>query len=218
MIHPNLVSFVLELSKSADLKKAIKEWHIHSSHDAKPVGTTENGTPRYASSCLCGKEGIKEIYDIENNLTGRMLSPIGSKCVLSFNSELIDDQLKEHQKKHREKREQSPEFIDKEIRKFWAKIYNPETNEVDYEVDGSCFTRKLIQAFCDRGYFAGFYKPVTVIRTYRDLNAYIVMTEEEIRDLLLRKFNRGKLAEDDEELLGRVLDKLFVTLSREYKA
>lgn len=217
MVHPNLVLLVLELSKSTDLKEAIKEWHIHSSYDANPVGTTENGAPLYADSCLCGKEGIKEIYVIENTVTRHMLSPIGSKCVQSFNSELMDGQLTEHQKELRKRREQSPEHLEKELKKFWAKIYDPATGEITYEVNGSYLTRNLIKYLRTRELLEGYWRPVTKPRTQRDRYSFEKVSAEEVQELILSKFNGAKLSQSQEHYLEYALNSLFVALSKLYK-
>lgn len=75
----NLSSAVLPLSLSQDIKEACKEWvayryiYLHE-------GTT----------CICGKEDIRRVYEIYNETTDELLYPIGSKCIKKFDNESLN--------------------------------------------------------------------------------------------------------------------------------
>lgn len=71
-----LTRILLDASVSNVWEEAVEEWHIASCYDNCDCG----------ERCLCGHEGIRYEYTIENSQNGSQLSPIGSHCILKFGS------------------------------------------------------------------------------------------------------------------------------------
>lgn len=69
-----LTKILLDASVSNIWEEAVEEWHV--------VGCYDNGD--CGETCLCGHEGIRYEYTIENSLNNNKLCPIGSQCILKF--------------------------------------------------------------------------------------------------------------------------------------
>lgn len=81
-----LFNRVIELSQSKHWEDAVNEWKIVSCEEDL-VG---------ASQCICGREDIKYLYTLQNNLTGNTLHPVCSGCIYGFGRE---DLIKEAEMK-----------------------------------------------------------------------------------------------------------------------
>lgn len=79
----NLIGTVIELSAAGDWEGARREWEI--------VGCEIDESA--SATCVCGKEGLRYVYTIENMKTGEILSPIGSSCIKKFERSDMDDEL-----------------------------------------------------------------------------------------------------------------------------
>ncbi|NLC31835.1 MAG: hypothetical protein GX781_00860 [Clostridiales bacterium] len=79
----NLLARVMRLSQAHTWQEAVKEWHIDN--------LTEDETLQ--TSCVCGKENLRYLYTIENNMTGNRLYPIGSECIKKFGREDLSEDL-----------------------------------------------------------------------------------------------------------------------------
>ncbi|MBR6609767.1 MAG: hypothetical protein IKK99_06075 [Oscillospiraceae bacterium] len=44
------------------------------------------------SSCICGKENLRYLFVIKNDITGKVLYPIGSSCIKKFNRKDLNEQ------------------------------------------------------------------------------------------------------------------------------
>lgn len=78
-----LPGIVLEASSSKTWDVAVSEWHV--------VGCHDNGNA--SGECLCGHEGIRYEFTIRNSVNGNELSPIGSTCILKFESDELKDEV-----------------------------------------------------------------------------------------------------------------------------
>lgn len=43
-------------------------------------------------SCICGKENLRYLFVIKNDITGKVLYPIGSSCIKKFNRKDLNEQ------------------------------------------------------------------------------------------------------------------------------
>jgi hypothetical protein len=108
----NLSEAVLPLSLSQGFKEACTEWTIDSYYYTN-----------FGETCICGKEKIKHVYSIYNEVTDEILKPIGSKCIHKFDNSclrIIVRVLEHHSK---------DEF------KYGKYANNPKTLEYIYEND-----------------------------------------------------------------------------------
>lgn len=77
-----LTKILLDASVSNVWEDAVEEWRVAGCYDNCNCSKT----------CLCGHEGIRYEYTIENSINGNQLSPIGSQCILKFgNAELKNE-------------------------------------------------------------------------------------------------------------------------------
>lgn len=67
----HLFEEVLDASVSSDWDEAVNEWDV--------VGIDGDGN--HDTSCICGKEGLRYLFTIQNRFNGNELFPIGSKCI-----------------------------------------------------------------------------------------------------------------------------------------
>lgn len=71
----NLIMTVINHSESSCWEDAVAEWEIYDCEE----------DDRCSSECICGKENIKYLYTIRNELNDEKLYPIGSSCIRKFN-------------------------------------------------------------------------------------------------------------------------------------
>jgi len=70
----NLIKVVIDSSEAATWKLAVLEWNIVDCEEDEEL----------ESSCVCGKENLRYLFTIENNINGNALFPIGSSCIRKF--------------------------------------------------------------------------------------------------------------------------------------
>ena len=71
----NFIKKILHNSFNSDSwESAVQEWNI----------TDVIEDDNMLSSCICGKEHLRYLYTITNILNGKILYPIGSKCIKKF--------------------------------------------------------------------------------------------------------------------------------------
>lgn len=81
-----LIDEVMNCSKADDWQNAKTEWQIVNYTE---VELTEDD----GHTCVCGKEGLKHLYTIQNTITKKTLFPIGSVCIKKFENEGLNSQL-----------------------------------------------------------------------------------------------------------------------------
>ena len=69
-----LMKEVLKRSQDADWLLAVMEWHVDKVEEDKT----------HSTSCVCGKERLRWLYTIRNDITGSEMFPIGSRCIKRF--------------------------------------------------------------------------------------------------------------------------------------
>ena len=69
-----LMQAVLEKSEATDWESAIGEWEIDDVEEDKSL----------EESCVCGKERLRYLFTIRNDINGNYLNPIGSSCINRF--------------------------------------------------------------------------------------------------------------------------------------
>ena len=70
-----LIKDVMDNSESEYWEDAVTEWEI--------VDVEED--ERLEESCICGKEHLRYLFTIKNQLNGNELYPIGSSCIRNLN-------------------------------------------------------------------------------------------------------------------------------------
>ena len=121
--YENLLSVVLDSSKSSSQEEAVLEWEVSDWDEDEEMET----------SCLCGKENIRYLFTIENTLTGLELEPIGSQCIKKFEREDLTDLTVTYEK--------------------LFKLKSALSNNEFIGLSSEYFSRKLIKYFFDEGVY-----------------------------------------------------------------
>lgn len=79
----NLSTAVIEASASDYWAAAVLEWEIT---DAREDANADE-------TCVCGKTGLRYLFEISNLSTGRVLYPIGSECIHLFEVSELDTEV-----------------------------------------------------------------------------------------------------------------------------
>ena len=79
--YENLLKTVIDNSDSKIWEDCVLEWEITNCFINENCGST----------CICGKIGIKYLFEIKNSLNGNTLYPIGSKCINLFKRKDLDE-------------------------------------------------------------------------------------------------------------------------------
>ena len=69
-----LTKYIMDNSESKNWEDAVTEWKI--------VDVEED--ERLEESCICGKEHLRYLFTIKNQLNGKEVYPIGSSCIKKF--------------------------------------------------------------------------------------------------------------------------------------
>ena len=67
---------VIELSNNKDWEDAQAEWCVR--------GYFEEQDKQCQHSCICGKFGLKQLYEINNSVNGNRIRNVGSECMKQF--------------------------------------------------------------------------------------------------------------------------------------
>lgn len=118
-----LINEVLALSESNIWEIAVKEWKI---------ADCEEDLSR-SSDCICGKENLRYLFTIENELNGNYLYPIGSSCIRKFGREDLQSETK--------------------VQEDMFRLLHAVENNEFITLDSGYFTRKLIIALYEEGAF-----------------------------------------------------------------
>lgn len=78
-----LTSAIMANSEAKSWKEARSEWDV--------VFMEEDDS--LEESCVCGYEGLRYLYTIQNRKNGHELFPIGSECVRKFDSTSMNEQV-----------------------------------------------------------------------------------------------------------------------------
>lgn len=79
--YEKLLKTVIDHSDSKTWKECVLEWKIINCFIDEDCDST----------CICGKNGIKYLFEIENTFNGNRLYPIGSKCIKLFERKDLDE-------------------------------------------------------------------------------------------------------------------------------
>lgn len=69
-----LIKDVMDSSEAKRWESAVTEWEISDVEEDELL----------EESCICGKEHLRYLFTIENQLNGNILYPIGSSCIKKF--------------------------------------------------------------------------------------------------------------------------------------
>ncbi|NLO86918.1 MAG: hypothetical protein GX096_16040, partial [Clostridiales bacterium] len=83
---------------------------------------------------VCGQEGLRYLFNIENDITGSRLFPIGSKCIRRFGRADLD--------------------ADIAVRQQLFKLLRAVENNSFITLNSELFSRKLLLHLCELGAFA----------------------------------------------------------------
>lgn len=115
---------VIENSESKVWSDAVEEWEI--------VDCEEDETGE--SSCICGKEGLRYLFTIENMYNGNVLFPIGSSCIKKFERDDMREQTTVYEQMYR--------------------LYHFVKKDDDYlTLTPKLFTRRLLKELYEQGAF-----------------------------------------------------------------
>ena len=85
--YSNLINTVVEYSNSEYWEDAVNEWYIYDCEEDEEL----------ESSCICGKENLRYLFTIKNELNGNELYPIGSSCIKKFGREELYEEASIHE-------------------------------------------------------------------------------------------------------------------------
>lgn len=119
----NLIFRVIDESESNLWNDAVLEWEIIDCEEDDELSL----------SCICGKENLRYLYTIRNELNGKVLFPIGSSCIKKF-----------------ERSDLNEEII---VREGMFKLYRAIRTRTFIELSSEFFTRRLLNALYVRGAF-----------------------------------------------------------------
>lgn len=83
----DLFDIVVSNSSSNVFAEARNEWYVSSCVDC-------GDNPEHFEQCVCGKDGIRYCYEIQNKKTGAILYPLGSECIKKFDSKDMNYDMK----------------------------------------------------------------------------------------------------------------------------
>lgn len=81
--YRNLIEAVLELSDADDWCTAVTEWIIDNVEEDETL----------TESCVCGKENLRYLFTIRNEVNGNILYPIGSSCIMKFERTDLNEEV-----------------------------------------------------------------------------------------------------------------------------
>lgn len=81
--YRNLIDAVLRLSEADDWRSAVNEWSIDDVEEDETL----------TESCVCGKENLRYLFTIRNEVNGNMLYPIGSSCIKKFERTDLNEEV-----------------------------------------------------------------------------------------------------------------------------
>lgn len=70
----NLIVPIIDASEASTWEEAVLEWEICDCEEDESAQT----------SCMCGHEGIRYLFQIHNKINGNTFGPIGSECIKKF--------------------------------------------------------------------------------------------------------------------------------------
>lgn len=118
-----LIKDVMDNSESEYWEDAVTEWEI--------VDVEED--ERLEESCICGKEHLRYLFTIKNQLNGNELYPIGSSCIKKFER----DDLK----------------LQVDVKEQLFKLLHAVENNDYLQLSSEFFSRKLLLYLLDVGAF-----------------------------------------------------------------
>lgn len=110
----NLIIPVVDASVSDKWETAVLEWDIIDCEEDRSA----------ESMCMCGKDGIRYLFEIRNRINGNTLGPIGSHCIKKFGRSDLSSE------------------VDVQERMF--KLYEALTTGQRIELNSQFFSRKLL--------------------------------------------------------------------------
>ncbi|MFT8757346.1 hypothetical protein [Leuconostoc pseudomesenteroides] len=119
----NLIKTVIDSSDANHWDSAVHEWRVIDEEEDTTMST----------SCICGHEGIRYLYTIQNINNNNRLFPIGSECIKKFQI----DELSEHVN----------------ITEQMFKLLHAIEDNQWIDLKSGLFSRKLIQYFYEEGVF-----------------------------------------------------------------
>lgn len=78
-----LIKDIIDNSDSNEWYSAVEEWEISDIEEDEQL----------EHSCICGKEHIRYLFTIENQLNGNTLYPIGSSCIKKLERDDLKDEV-----------------------------------------------------------------------------------------------------------------------------
>lgn len=120
----NLKKQILDNSVSQDWQSAVGEWELIDTEEDECCG----------SECICGKENIRYLHRIRNEINKKELFPVGSSCIRKFDRTDLNEKIS--------------------IKEKLFKLYHAVGNNKFLELSPELFSRKLIRYLYEKGAFA----------------------------------------------------------------
>lgn len=157
-----LITKVLDASKSTLWDEAVMEWEITDWDEAEQYGE---------HSCICGKENIIKLYTISNIHNGNILFPIGSQCIKKFDREELSDEISA-------------------IEKMFSLQKAYENNEF-IELSPALFSKKSLKYMYDNGAFnnsnygSGYNSYQFILKMYKKRNTPSPAQQRKINAIIM---------------------------------
>lgn len=160
----NLIMEVIKHSESKRWEDAVTEWKIDDCEEDDSC----------SSKGICGKENIKYLYTIRNELNGKVLFPIGSSCIRKFNRTDMNEEIV--------------------LRESTFKLLHAVGDNRYLSLSTELFSRKLLRWLYENGAFNteynqyggyGDYEFMLRMFNKRDKNAITEKQDKKIKAILL---------------------------------
>lgn len=122
--YQNLIRRVLDSSVSNIWDEAVSEWYIADCEEDETLD----------ASCICGKENLRYLFTIRNDINGNELFPIGSSCIKKFGRNDLNNEA--------------------DIHEDMFKLMHAVAKNEFITLDSVYFSRKLLYALYEEGAFA----------------------------------------------------------------
>ncbi|MGF6376541.1 hypothetical protein M2140_001618 [Clostridiales Family XIII bacterium PM5-7] len=81
--YENLIQTVIDNSDAHDWSSAVQEWSVYDVEEDEEL----------VESCVCGKENLRYLFTIKNDINGNILYPIGSSCIKKFERKELNEEV-----------------------------------------------------------------------------------------------------------------------------
>lgn len=157
-----LFKIIIDNSISKDWNGAVLEWTLIDTEEDEYV----------ESKCICGKENIRYLHQIQNSINGNILFPIGSSCIKKFDRPDLNELIS--------------------VKEKLFKLYHAVGNKKFLELSSDLFSRKLIKYLYEQGAFDSENKEYSskdsyefFLKMFNKRNGITVKQDRKVKAILL---------------------------------